>query len=259
MRRWRFLGRSTATSSLPFKEAGLREIAPVFTVDRKFGLILLLSLFLHGGLFVLIWQLRQPHLPVKPPVLIASLRLAAITSAAAPTPVEAPAASRAPLPPQARQSKVPEVQGSAPQVIAAAGPAIASSAPPAPLASPPASVPEAPPAKSAITAPGIAEAASDALASYRRQLTEAFARQHSYPRVAAMRGWEGEVRLRLKVARKGNLLDIALERSSGFEVLDRDALALLEAYGNLPPLPDALESNEISVVVPINYKLKKTT
>jgi protein TonB len=27
----------------------------------------------------------------------------------------------------------------------------------------------------------------------------------------------------------------------------------------LPPLPEALEANEIQVVVPINYKLKKTT
>ena len=27
----------------------------------------------------------------------------------------------------------------------------------------------------------------------------------------------------------------------------------------LPPLPEALDSNEIQVVVPINYKLKKTT
>jgi protein TonB len=97
------------------------------------------------------------------------------------------------------------------------------------------------------------------LDSYRQRLSELLARQHEYPRIAAMRGWEGEVRLRLKVARKGNLLGVQLDRSSGFDVLDQHALAMLEGYGSLPPLPEMLESSEIQVVVPINYKLKKTT
>jgi protein TonB len=97
------------------------------------------------------------------------------------------------------------------------------------------------------------------LAGYRQRLAELFARGYEYPRVAALRGWEGEVRLRLKVARKGNLLGVHLDRSSGFDVLDQHALALLEGHGALPPFPDALEGSEIQVIVPINYKLRKTT
>jgi protein TonB len=100
---------------------------------------------------------------------------------------------------------------------------------------------------------------SELLDNYRRRLGELFARQQEYPRIAALRGWEGEVRLRLKVARKGQLLSIHLDRTSGFEVLDQHALAMLETLSSLPPLPEALEANEIQVVVPINYKLKKTT
>jgi protein TonB len=100
---------------------------------------------------------------------------------------------------------------------------------------------------------------SELLDNYRRRLGELFARQQEYPRIAALRGWEGEVRLRLKVARKGQLLSIHLDRSSGFEVLDQHALAMLETLASLPPLPEALEANEVQVVVPINYKLKKTT
>jgi protein TonB len=99
----------------------------------------------------------------------------------------------------------------------------------------------------------------DLLAAYRQRLTEIFARQQVYPRLAALRGWEGEVRLRLKVARKGNLLGVVLDRSSGFEVLDEHALAMLASLGGLPPLPDALDSHEIQIVVPINYRLQKTT
>lgn len=99
----------------------------------------------------------------------------------------------------------------------------------------------------------------DVLAAYRQHLTELFARGYEYPRIAALRGWEGEVRLRLKVARKGNLLGVTLDRSSGFDVLDQHAQALLASYGDLPPLPEALEASEIQVIVPINYKLRKTT
>ena len=112
---------------------------------------------------------------------------------------------------------------------------------------------------SAVPAASPAAAAPDALAAYRLRLSELLARHQEYPRVAALRGWQGEVRLRLRVARRGNLLAVDLDRSSGFTVLDQHALALLADLGSLPPLPEGLEGNEIQVVVPITYKLNKTT
>lgn len=240
------------------------------TVDRKFAVILLLSLALHG---VFALALHAPKPPVEPPVLIAHLRFSEAAAPARASPVaEAAHAQPAPLPPKARQAVSPEVPRSVPPANTPARPAIAPRAMPASEAAQPLvstttsaapAVETAKPAVPASASPATSAASPtlsvDALGQYRRQLVELFARQHAYPRIAALRGWEGEVRLRLKVARKGNLLDIQLDHSSGFEVLDRDALALLEAYGSLPPLPEALESNEISVIVPINYKLKKTT
>jgi protein TonB len=107
--------------------------------------------------------------------------------------------------------------------------------------------------------PGADNTQADALAAYRKQLAELFARRQEYPRLAAMRGWEGEVRLRLRVARKGNLLAVVLDRSSGHDVLDRHALAMIEDMASLPALPGALAQEEIQVVVPIQYKLHKTT
>lgn len=74
-----------------------------------------------------------------------------------------------------------------------------------------------------------------------------------------MRGWEGEVRLHLKVARQGKLLSVELDQSSGYEVLDRHALALLAGHGDLPPLPESLAAREIQLVLPISYRLRKTT
>ena len=119
-------------------------------------------------------------------------------------------------------------------------------------------VPAAPTATSTVEA-APSRPQVDVLAAYRQRLTALLAGHQEYPRVAALRGWEGEVRLRLRVARKGNLLGVQLDHSSGFDVLDQHAVAMLEALASLPPLPEALEANEIQVVVPINYKLKKAT
>lgn len=233
---------------------------------RRFRIILGCSALLHGALFAVISVQRTP--PAVPAINV-SLRLVEASSAGAPaTPVNAtaprvpearPEAPRAELTPVPRPSRTQRPVSAPAQAAAASVVAAAQPEPqPAPASAAPASpaVVDAPrPAAAAPAAP----AQADVLAGYRQRLTELFARGYEYPRVAALRGWEGEVRLRLKVARKGNLLGVHLDRSSGFDVLDQHALALLEGHGSLPPLPEALEVSEIQVIVPINYKLKKTT
>lgn len=235
-------------------------------VDRRFGLILLLSLLLHGGLFAVINGQRQASPVVLPPIFATLRFLAPISSdsasesgstAAAP----APAARATPaIPPKARQFPSRSEHPSARAAIPAAGPANV----PAPMAPSAPAAPAAVVSDSVAASPAIAPSPSarpdsELLDGYRRRLGDLFARQQEYPRLAALRGWEGEVRLRLKVARKGQLLGVQVDRSSGYPVLDEHALAMVEALPGLPPLPEALDANEIQVVVPINYKLKKTT
>lgn len=232
-------------------------------VDRRFVAILALSLLLHGSLFAAIsWQ-RQPAWR-ELPRLIASLRVvdkqtSGPPAASAPAPV-------AEVPQKVRQQRQARENRSSPALMTAAGPTTAPAVVPAVTAAEPvAEIKETAPAASirSSTAMPIASAdeasAADLLAGYRQRLTTLFARQQVYPRIAALRGWEGEVRLRLKVARKGNLLGVALDRSSGFAVLDEHALAMLASLGGLPPLPEALDSQEIQIIVPINYRLQKTT
>jgi protein TonB len=242
------------------------EAPAIPTVNRKFWAILALSILFHASLFALTSWERQNG-PVSLPPLLATIRLIAVTESG---PVVEPAPAPAAVPQKARQ-ETRRRERPAPLARQTVGPANV----PAPVASTssstpsealaPAATPSAPVAEAARPAPAPAPAVapqrpqSEVLAGYRQRLGELLARHQEYPRVAAMRGWEGEVRLRLKVARKGNLLGVVLDRSSGFDVLDQHALAMLEALAGLPPLPEALEANEIQVVVPINYKLKKTT
>lgn len=236
------------------------EVPVIPTVNRKFWAILALSMLLHASLFALTsWQ--RENGPISLPPIFASIRLIAVTESG---PVAEVAPAPAAVPQKARQ-EASRSERPAPRTTQTAGPAnvpapapSSSSAMAAESAAPAAA---APVAEAARPAPAIApqRPQSEVLDGYRQRLGELFARHQEYPRVAAMRGWEGEVRLRLKVARKGNLLGVVLDRSSGFAVLDQHALAMLEALASLPPLPEALEANEIQVVVPINYKLKKTT
>lgn len=234
---------------------------PMPAVDRRLAAILVLSLLIHG---LLLWQ---SHGPSRPPValdaprLLASLRQAVVqqvTQHVATPPAPAEAAS----PPKVRQAVVrPALLPASPTVARpvepAHAPVVAADLPALPAAA-------GPTATAAATPPGEPSAArppspEDWMSAYRTQLTALFARRQGYPRIAAERGWEGEVRLRLRVARKGTLLGVVLERSSGFAVLDQHALAMAEGLGSLPPLPETSDAGEIQVIVPVNYHLRKTT
>jgi len=239
-----------------------------YGLDRRFAWICGLSLVLHGLIFALLSWPRQAE-QALPLTIVATLRYALSPSAsqvvspdagpAAETPRKvvpaavpqkarpSPASAAPPLPPRMSGTAGPTI---APPAVAAEAPATGLAQAATPLPAPASPLPETPPA---------ARAQGDVLAAYRQRLTALLAGQQEYPRVAALRGWEGEVRLRLRVARKGNLLGIVLDHSSGFAVLDQHAMAMLEALSSLPPLPEALEASEIQVVVPINYKLKKAT
>jgi len=230
--------------------------------DQRFAWICLVSVLLHALLFAaLSWQ-RQVR-PLQPLTLVATLRQMVIPHAG-PVAETPPPAVPAKVPPQARPSSASPEHSLAPSVRTTAGPTMAS-APAAPAAA--ADVAASGPAPVTAAAAPIAApesapqkpAQGELLAAYRQRLTALFASHQEYPRVAALRGWEGEVRLRLRVARKGNLLGVQLDHSSGFEVLDQHALAMLEQIASLPPLPEGLDANEILVVVPVNYKLKKAT
>lgn len=112
----------------------------------------------------------------------------------------------------------------------------------------------APPPPAAEEAPDPAQ-----LERYGRSLSSLLARQQNYPRIAALRGWEGEVQLRVTIARKGNIVATQIVRSSGFEVLDQNAVQLVSSSGPLPRPPEHLQNREIQVIVPVHYKLEKST
>jgi len=95
------------------------------------------------------------------------------------------------------------------------------------------------------------------LARYRDTLSSLLSRQQQYPRLAAARGWEGDVVLKLVIARKGQLVAARVLHSSGYAVLDEHALALVAEVQPFPALPGQLAGDDLEVTVPVHYQLKR--
>lgn len=222
---------------------------------RRFLALLAISTGLHA--LVLAWVQRPSRQPAVLTAFTATLRFSADSLASAadvarnlpPALVSRQQRAVASARPEARQSPAPREPKMLPAALATAGPTSEPAAGAAPrLATPVEAL--------AIVRPSAADTAR-LLHGYGQRLSELFSRQQQYPRLAAMRGWEGEVRVRLSVARQGQLAAVRLESSSGFDVLDQHALAMIEQLQQLPAPPAELDMNEVQLVVPVHYKLRK--
>ncbi len=74
----------------------------------------------------------------------------------------------------------------------------------------------------------------------------------TYPLIARRMGWEGTVIVRFKLSPEGKLEEAKVEKSSGFEILDRNALEILRIASRSFPKP----KREVVLVVPIVYSLE---
>jgi protein TonB len=93
------------------------------------------------------------------------------------------------------------------------------------------------------------------LAHYGETIADALGRYREYPRSAQVWRWQGVVTVRLQVAPSGRLLDAQIRTSSGHEVLDREAIAMAWRPERLPPLPEGVRDQEVTVLVPIVFRL----
>ncbi len=79
----------------------------------------------------------------------------------------------------------------------------------------------------------------------------------SYPRLARRRGWQGVVRLRVRVSPDGRVLDASVEQSSGYRVLDRAALEAVRGWRFRPAVRGG-EPVASEVVVPVRFSLNRS-
>ena len=78
----------------------------------------------------------------------------------------------------------------------------------------------------------------------------------TYPQNAKEAGFQGTTRLRLKLSYQGELLDAEVKSSSGYKVLDDNAVNTAKMSASYPPFPPAIKDKEIWVEVPVIYQLE---
>lgn len=96
---------------------------------------------------------------------------------------------------------------------------------------------------------------ADGLRAYRIVLArEARAHRH-YPPLARERGWTGTAEVSVDVSREGQARQILLARSSGHEVLDREAVNMMSRAAATAALPNSLRGREFAVRLPVVFDL----
>ncbi|MGQ0585547.1 MAG: energy transducer TonB [Reyranella sp.] len=145
--------------------------------------------------------------------------------------------------------------------------------PPRPAARPPQGVPSQaplprptqptpPPANSAATAPAPPSNSSDWLIgkgrarnAYLDQIARLTSRYRLYPRIAADNKQEGRVVTRVTIARDGRLIDVRIDKSSGWPAIDAAELETIRKSAPFPPVPSDMPGDPLILILPIHYDL----
>ena len=116
-------------------------------------------------------------------------------------------------------------------------------------------VPPAPPAPEPPPQPSENDI-NAALGQYNSTLFQAFARHKQYPKIAQLRGWQGQCTLEIKIDSAGNVQSTRIKESSGYDELDNQAIEMSKKATPFPAPPNVLQGRSFTISVPISFKLE---
>jgi len=96
---------------------------------------------------------------------------------------------------------------------------------------------------------------ADGLRAYRIVLAREARIHRHYPTLARERGWTGTAEVSVDVSREGQARQILLARSSGHDILDREAVQMMSRAAAAAALPDSLRGREFAVRLPVVFDL----
>lgn len=77
-----------------------------------------------------------------------------------------------------------------------------------------------------------------------------------YPRDAIENDWQGRSELRLRIAADGGVDSIDVRESSGYAVLDREAIAMIAEAARRVPIPESLRGREFAIEIAVIFSLQ---
>jgi periplasmic protein TonB len=154
-----------------------------------------------------------------------------------------------PLPPPQPEATVPVPAIPPPPAVPRPKAARPRPAAPAPTEAPRAPSAEPPP-------PATAAPSEDVLGPYRNILAAHLRPYRRYPALARSRREEGMVVVHVTVQRDGRIVAMSIEHGSGFDQLDREALATLKRADPLPPIPPGVPGTTMELAFPISFQME---
>jgi periplasmic protein TonB len=206
--------------------------------NRGFHYAVVVSLALHALLLFAFPELLDTARRAAsiPPQIIARLR--------EPEPAPAPA-----VPVQPVRREAPAAKKDPKPAPVEAPPVAAPAVPP----SPPIAAAEPQPAPS--SSPPMVEAPESlSRDQYRVQLIDEARRHKRYPPLARENNWQGDVVVGVSIGTSGRT-SVSLKASSGYEVLDRQALEMFRQAARAVPVPPALRGKDFTLDLRAVYAL----
>lgn len=77
-----------------------------------------------------------------------------------------------------------------------------------------------------------------------------------YPRAARLSGQEGRAVVRFLIDRQGSVLSIELEQGSGYPLLDREAVEMIQRADPFPEMPAQMLGANLELRVPVAFEIK---
>lgn len=114
---------------------------------------------------------------------------------------------------------------------------------------------EKPKDKQTVARPEIKQKAKpNASDPYINGLIIAIHQRKNYPKIAKRLKQQGSVQLSFTIKKSGQISNIKIKKTSGYEQLDNNAITTVQSLETLSPLPDRFWP-ELNINIPIEYKL----
>jgi protein TonB len=155
-----------------------------------------------------------------------------------------------PQPAPARPAPAPTLEAPKPAAEPVAAPPPPS--PPIAVTAPPA----APKAEARIAAAAPVSTDADSLAQYRMEIIELARRFKRYPRIAQDNNWTGTAGVRMVIGADGSIESVMVRTSSGYAILDQEAMNMLRTAKSKAAIPTALRGKTITLDVPVIFNIK---
>ncbi|MCM8795884.1 MAG: TonB family protein, partial [Candidatus Omnitrophica bacterium] len=101
----------------------------------------------------------------------------------------------------------------------------------------------------------VSSSVSEPIAAYAAVIQKRILENLTYPASARQAGFQGRTLLSLRLSYKGELLEVKVKSSSGYSLLDENALSVAQAITSYPPFPPAIKEKELWIEIPIEYRL----